>query len=152
MLLNIELKGPIDPECFEEYDFGLSARKVVALIDKYQIGHRTLISSFHLNILDAVVEESASSRDFLIQSLRNGFGLEDVLDYATPVEMTGINIDNTYLREERVEKVRSDHRLVGVYVWRSEEDEQMWEDVFSMRHRANFFYSDRALDAMKVRD
>lgn len=95
MLLNIELKGPMDPACFEYYDFGLTARKVVELIDKYEIGYRTMISSFNPNILDAVVVESASDRDFLIQSLRNWFGLEDVLNYATPAQMTGINIDYT---------------------------------------------------------
>jgi len=35
MLLNIELKGPLNETWAEQYDFNLAAKKVVELIDVY---------------------------------------------------------------------------------------------------------------------
>ena len=70
------------------------------MIEKYEVGYRTMISSFNPIVLDAVVAESAagSSQDgvgsgFLVQSLRNPWGMDDVLEYATPEALTGINIE-----------------------------------------------------------
>ena len=75
MLLNIELKGPMDPECLDEFDFDETAEIVVDLINKYQIGSRVMVSSFNPNVLDAVLRASSADRDFLVQSLRNWYGM-----------------------------------------------------------------------------
>ena len=66
MLLNIELKGPWDEEYVSKYDYNLAARKVIELIDKYDVAERVMISSFVPRIIDSVVAASPSNRKFII--------------------------------------------------------------------------------------
>lgn len=76
MLLNIELKGPLSEDWVSQYDYDLAASKVIELIDKYDIGRKTMISSFVPRIVDSITRLSTSPpaehpRKFIIQSLRN---------------------------------------------------------------------------------
>ena len=67
MILNIELKGPLNEPWISQYDYVLAAKKVVDLIAKYQIGCKTMISSFVPRIIDAVVAASSDPpRSFII--------------------------------------------------------------------------------------
>jgi hypothetical protein len=58
MLLNIELKGPLDESWAERYDFELAAQRVVELIDTYKIGYKTMVSSFVPRILSSIIAAS----------------------------------------------------------------------------------------------
>ena len=62
MLLNIELKGPWDEEWVSQYDYNLAARKVIELMEEYDIAHRVMISSFTPKIIDSVIAESTPDR------------------------------------------------------------------------------------------
>lgn len=68
MLLNIELKGPLDPVWGQMYDYDLAAREVIKLIEKYDIASRTMISSFVRKIVDSVIKiaESQQSVEYMI--------------------------------------------------------------------------------------
>ncbi len=61
MLLNIELKGPEDVEIAKSYDFDLAALKVVEMIDQYEIGYKTMISSFSARMLQSVIASAPST-------------------------------------------------------------------------------------------
>ena len=118
MLMNIELKGPLDEAWVAQYDYNLAAQKVVELIDSYDIASKTMVSSFVPRILDAIIEASASAdqpRKFMIQSLRNRKGVPDPADYSTFEHMTGVNIFYNYLTQERVEKVHSTGSFIGLW-------------------------------------
>ena len=69
MMLNIELKGPVSDECAAMYDNDLAARTVIALIDRYDIGLKTMVSSFSSNIIKSILQASQPSRKFIIQCL-----------------------------------------------------------------------------------
>ena len=82
MLLNIELKGPLDARWAAQYDFELAAQKVVYLIGKYNIGHKTMVSSFVPRILDCILRAShTTKRDFIVHLLRNRNNTPDDLDH-----------------------------------------------------------------------
>ena len=66
MLLNIELKGPIDEEWVAQYDYNMAARKTIDLIDKYHLAHRVMVSSFVPRIIDSVIAASTPDRKFII--------------------------------------------------------------------------------------
>ena len=68
LLLNIDMKAP---ESAVMYNYDLAAKKTVELINKYDIGSRTIVSSFYPRILQAVVRESnmPKERKFLIMAL-----------------------------------------------------------------------------------
>lgn len=66
MLLNIELKGPLDEEWVQMYDYNLAAQKVIELIEKFQVASRVMISSFVPRIVDSVIAASPSDRAFVI--------------------------------------------------------------------------------------
>ena len=68
LLLNIEIKAP---ENAVMYNHDLAAKKTVEMINKYDIGARTIVSSFSPRILEAVVRESNMplERKFLIMPL-----------------------------------------------------------------------------------
>ena len=105
MLLNIELKGPIDEEWVAQYDYHLAAKKVIQLIDRYGLAHRVMISSFVPRIIDSVIAASTPERKFIIQSLRNRKGLPDPANFETFDQTTGINILLQYMTEEIIKKV-----------------------------------------------
>ena len=54
MLLNIELKAPIDTNVAACYNHRLAARLVCDLISKYRVAHLTMISSFSDEVIGAV--------------------------------------------------------------------------------------------------
>ena len=66
MLLNIELKGPIKEEWVAHYDYNLAAKKMIDLIDKYNLAHRVMVSSFGPRIIDSVIAASTPDRKFII--------------------------------------------------------------------------------------
>ena len=115
MLLNIELKGPWDEEYVSQYDYNLAAKKVIQLIDKYNVAERVMISSFVPRIIDSVISASSPDRKFIIQSLRNRRGLPDPASYAMFEQTTGINIMLQYMTEARIKKVQKSGHLVGLW-------------------------------------
>ena len=62
MLLNIELKGPLDEEWVSQYDYTLAAQKLIDLIDKYKIARKVMVSSFVPRIIDSVIAVSTPER------------------------------------------------------------------------------------------
>ena len=46
MLINIELKGPLNEEYRTRYDFDQACKIVAGRIDKFGIASRTIVSSF----------------------------------------------------------------------------------------------------------
>ena len=129
MLLNIELKGPLDEAWVSQYDYNLAARKVIDLIEEYEIGSKTMISSFVPRILDAILAASSTPRSFVVQSLRNRGTVMDPDNYAVFPEMTGINMYVKYLSEDIVNKVvKTSGNWLGVwYIARLQtEGEDMW--------------------------
>ena len=66
MLLNIELKGPLDPDWGAYYDYNMAATKVIELINKYDIALKVMVSSFVPKILESIILMSDSSRKFII--------------------------------------------------------------------------------------
>ena len=117
-----------------------------------------MVSSFVPRILTSIIAASPSTetykRDFIIQSLRNRGGVEDPHDYATHDQMTGVNIYIEYLTPERVLKVHSTKNFIGLWyvAVRQTEDAEMWSKVFLSGGGVDFFYSDKPLEAMAIRD
>ena len=112
MLLNIELKGPLSDDWVSQYDYDLAAQKVIELIDRYDIGKKTMISSFVTRIIDSVTRVSSSPpaehpRTFIIQSLRNRGIKADPDNYRIFDQTTGINIYIDYLEGDLVNQVRA---------------------------------------------
>lgn len=93
MLLNIELKGPCDSELLQQYDSDLAALKVVQLIDQYDIANKVMISSFTPVILESIVTNSPSTRQFIILQLTD----EDRADYPTHDSHTGVSLQQDFL-------------------------------------------------------
>ena len=154
MLLNIELKGPIDEEWVQQYDYNLAALKVIELIEKYDIAKRVMISSFVPRIIDSVIAASTSDRQFIIHSLRNRMGLPDPADYAIFDQTRGINIMLQYLTDEIVSQTHASGSLVGLwYAARLNPlEDDMWQQVFSAAGGVDFFFSDKPLHAMEARN
>ena len=69
MLMNIEVKSPESWEQFQRYDCDLAGRKVVQLIEKYNIGLKVMISSFGPNMVNSILKASAPDRKFIIQTI-----------------------------------------------------------------------------------
>ena len=116
MLLNIELKGPLDPHTWGlEYDYDLAAEQVIKLINKYDISGKTMISSFVPQIISSVLKASPKPVPFMVQSLRNRWGAPDALNYETLEGASGININFDYLRDGRCAKVHNDEKYIGVF-------------------------------------
>ena len=93
LLLNIELKAPMDSNIAQRYNYQLAARIVCDMISKYRVAHQTMISSFTPEVITAVNLASQGRRDFIVQSLRN-FNLEpDPADYEIEQDAChGVNI------------------------------------------------------------
>lgn len=66
MLLNIELKGPFDQSLLPHYNFNLAAKKMIEMIDKYNLAYRVMVSSFVPRIIDSVIAVSTPDRKFII--------------------------------------------------------------------------------------
>ena len=66
MLINIELKAPVNAEVGARYNHRLAAQTVVNLISKYGIAHQTMISSFNPKVIDAVHTASEGRRNFVV--------------------------------------------------------------------------------------
>ena len=157
VLINIELKGPASEDQANQYDFDLAARKVVKLIDKYDVGSQTMISSFRSRIIKSILRESRPpyKRRFIVQSLRNAGRLPDPDDYEVFYGTTGINVMYDYMTEDIVQKAHSDGHYIGVWYAAdtNTESEEMWEEVFSADGKGvEFFYSDKPKDAILVRN
>ena len=72
MLLNIELKGPKDPEIAKKYDFALAAKLVVDMINEHNIGFKTQVSSFRYQFIDALLElQKTQGRSYMLQCLKH---------------------------------------------------------------------------------
>ena len=67
ILLNIELKGPEDPEYKKRYDFDLAAKTVYDMINDNGIAHKVMVSSFQEDIITSMKEVSKKDRQFLLQ-------------------------------------------------------------------------------------
>ena len=68
--------------------------------------------------------------------------------------MTGVNIRYNFLSNEVERKVHYKNKLLGVWYNKidTNEDNEMYENVFSIGGGVDFFYSDKPLEAKKVRD
>ena len=151
MLLNIELKGPLDEEWVSQYDYNLAAQKVIELIDRYKIARRVMISSFVQRILDSIIAASTPARKFIIQSLRNRGFKPDPADYEIFDQTTGINMMLQYMTVERVSRVRNNGGLIGLWYYAPKdpnENHEMWSKVFTICGGVDFFFSDKPVQAM----
>ena len=99
MLLNFEMKVPLDPEVAARYDYKLAAAIVVNAISKYGVAAQTMVSSFDAGMLAAMHEASQGRRDFIIQSLRNFDLGPDPDEYTISETMNGVNVVDTQLTE-----------------------------------------------------
>ena len=75
MLLNIEMKGPWCSDILAKYDVHQACSIVKSAIEKFKIGHRTIVSSFIQQINNQMLA-IAPDRQFKIFSLMNGDGPE----------------------------------------------------------------------------
>ena len=68
--------------------------------------------------------------------------------------MTGVNIFLSYLTDERVNKVHNDGSFIGLWyvASRTEENTEMWQQVFKVDCCVDFFFSDKPVEAMQARD
>ena len=153
LLINIELKGPRTESDAAQYDFDQAARKVIALIDRHDVGKQTMISSFRRRIIDSVIRASSPpyKRNFVVQSLRNAGRLPDPDNYEVFAGTTGINLLFNYLEEDIVQKIHDGGNYAGVWYAAdtSEESDEMWNEVFTINSKGvDFFYSDKPLEAM----
>lgn len=80
LLLNFELKGPLDPVSWMTvfdpiYDYDVAALNVILLVEKYDLGSRILISSFNPEVYESTIKMSMPprKRDFVITLLAPGF-------------------------------------------------------------------------------
>ena len=69
MLMNIELKGPRFGPMISKYNYELAAKKVVDLIDKYNIASKVMVSSFVPRILQSIIDVTNPQRKFIIHNL-----------------------------------------------------------------------------------
>lgn len=130
---------------------------MIDLIEKNDIGSKTLVSSFSPSVLKLFVKatQPADERSFLISPLLNYGGTkEDREKYKAPDFMDGINIAYPFMTRERVATVRQANKLIGVYTGsRTPENRNVWDNVFTMEDGAvNFFISDKPLEAIKARN
>lgn len=155
ILLNIEVKAPEDPEIAARYDHEKAANVLCNLIDKLRVAKRTMVSSFSSRQLQDIKRASASHRDFVIHSLRNGDGGPCPDNYELDSEMDGLNILYSQLNRQLVQRLRSSERsmLIGVWFWQKfgGEDATMYMRVFKTCSPIDFFYSDKPLEAMEAR-
>ena len=155
MLLNIEIKAPEDPEIFAKYEHQLLVSLVCQMINKHGVAKHTMISSFSATLLQDVVRASDNHHDFVIQSLRNGFGGPHSDDYAVHPQMLGVNIVYAQISPQLVQQLRQSEQTIFIGVWylkcQSQEDATMYTIVFKTCSRIDFFYSDKPLEAMKAR-
>lgn len=156
MLLNIELKGPVDEPWVSKYDYNLAAQKVVQLITQYNIGYKTMVASLRPRILDSVIlaSQNLRPREFLIHSALNKIGRKATLGYTTPEHVIGTNINYGDLMEETIRKFKSENKLIGVWFQKKSQPEskRMRTRVFTIEGGVDFFLSDNPLEAMKIRD
>lgn len=59
-----------------------------------------------------------------------------------------------FLTEKRIEYAHQEDSYAGVYYADGidKENDKMWNKVFTMGDRVDFFYSNKPLEAMKARD
>ena len=79
LLLNFEVKGPLDPVSWMSifnpiYDYNEAALKVILLLEKHDMASRTMLSSFNPEIYESIIKMSMPprKRDFLISILPPG--------------------------------------------------------------------------------
>lgn len=75
MLINIEMKGPNNQEILPMYDITSACSIVKSAIENYNIGPRTIVSSFVPQIFNKMVEMTPE-RQFKIFALMNNDGEE----------------------------------------------------------------------------
>ena len=128
--MNIELKGPrfgpwvgLDIFTRVKYDYKLAAKKVVDLINKYNIASKVMISSFLPGILDCIMEVAPKPRKFIINNLLANDIESNPSDYKDFASMDGTNMDYLFLLEETVEKVHNEGRRIGVWYNKLNSDE-----------------------------
>ena len=129
MLLNIELKGPLNGPMTAKYNYKLAAKKVVNLINKHKIASKVMISSFVPRILCSIIEVSPPSRKFIINNLiSNTANVSDGHDMKTFSIFDGTNMNYWFLTEEIVTEVHNAGRRLGVWYSKlfSVEDKEMW--------------------------
>ena len=138
----------------ERYNDSLAAVKTVQLIDKYDIGHQTMVSTFSERQLDAVVKIASKSKGFIVQLLTEWEDDFDEEAYEHPPNISGVSMKLQSLNENISRKIRADGGLIGIWFYanKDSEDEEMWRNVFTTGGGVDFFYSDHPLEAMQVRD
>ena len=118
MLLNIEIKAPVDAKRSKAYNTDMAAEKVIELIKKYDIGPRVVISSFTPKVIKSVEKASMPPEDrtFIIQPLINVKGKTDPHNYVVQDHMSGLNMNYEFLNKERTSKVTKNKKLLGVWL------------------------------------
>ena len=152
MLLNIEMKGPKNPDVLKTYDIAKACTPVVGLIEEFKIADRTILSSFTRQILDAMIKLSPE-RQFKILFLKDDDGKQSA-EYDVPQGMQGVNVDLHYLQQNVIRETQDSGSQLGVWYSkkRNEETKPVYDLVFGRTGvQVDYFYSDHPLEAMKQR-
>ena len=63
MLLSIELKSPETDSLAILYNHDIEVQKVIELVNKYQIGPKTVLTSFTPRVLQSIIKASNTRTD-----------------------------------------------------------------------------------------
>ena len=113
MLINIEMKGPDNLKIRAMYDITNACTIVKSAIEKFEIGHRTIVSSFVPQIFNKMVEMSPQ-RQFKIFALMNNDGPEQN-GYRPQTGINGMNLDLHYLEQSVITDIQSAGVEVGIW-------------------------------------
>ena len=113
MLINIEMKGPNNQEILPMYDITSACSIVKSAIENYNIGPRTIVSSFVPQIFNKMVEMTPE-RQFKIFALMNNDG-EEKDGYRPQHGINGMNLDLHYLQQSVITDIQSAGVEVGIW-------------------------------------
>ena len=127
------------------------------MINDYDIAQKVIVSSFDEEILEDVVGAAAPFRQFKVMSLRKLEGLP------VPLERDGIVVLSEIIpmeqqvqtvlesRNQIVKNELDSRHQIGVYIHWHENEDEIWEEVFTYGDGVDLFYSDLPLEAMEAR-
>ena len=115
--LHLELKGPYFDEFKHKYDFNLAALKLYELIEKYGIKHRTIVSSFNIEAIEAMVEicKERNDKDLKISFLPK-YTVESTIDPTVPDGCFGIGLNSIHATKEIVDRVQAAGKKIGIFI------------------------------------
>ena len=99
-MINIELKGPLDPAVKPLYDYAMACKIVHDLVVKYDASEKVMFSSFCHEIVENLLLCRGEQR-YIIHSLKNR-GYMPETDYQVVYGVSGVNIAERYLSNDLV--------------------------------------------------